>query len=384
MIGHVTVAPHGLPARRASIQLVSVQCQEQAKASGVNPLENREDFEQQLLKIQGFFSHTTAVTDVNGNYVIDAAPSGDYYVHAELPGYASVLPTFPVNEMQSCSDNVRNALAAEGHKVTVETGKTVQVDLSLKKGAAVSGVVHYEDGQPTSQVMVLLMMEQSNGKWELYGANPSKFTDDRGAYRFAGLSPGKYTLQVRGAAAPDVPVVGQGMFGGPVGGQNDDLYPTYAGGSTPREKAAIFEVEGEEELNDMNLTLPVYKVFRLSGRLVSEVDGQPVLAGNISLINTKDPKSVQRNVMIERDGSFHLQNVLEGSYTVVANGFVNKLHQEASSSRVENGHKIVTEGPMSHVSVRMELSVNKDVEGLVLRAKESSQMDTSGPCQVEK
>jgi hypothetical protein len=81
--------------------------------------------------------------------------------------------------------------------------QTIQVDVTMRRGGAISGQVRFDDGMPVLAAVV--MVEPADGVdpvpyvslaqlTEIVGRRYQGMTDDKGRCRIAGLEPGKYRV----------------------------------------------------------------------------------------------------------------------------------------------------------------------------------------------
>jgi carboxypeptidase family protein len=129
---------------------------------------------------------TRQVTDDNGRFAFLHLP-GDtaYTIAASKIGYLDGglgRDTGPADDLR---------------QVRINTDEWVSnLKVTIWKPGSVSGVVRDETGDPVVGVYVrVLARVRIQGREEL-AAGPMTVTDDRGAYRIAGLGPGKYIVQV--------------------------------------------------------------------------------------------------------------------------------------------------------------------------------------------
>lgn len=125
--GRITCGDGGFPARHARVSLASLD----------SLLPQREK-----LKLASFNSNTTA--DFDGYFAIPGVPPGDYLLDVRLPGYSDeaglvlrVLKRFPPERQKE--------LLGSLPQVMVRSGR-VRKDVVLRRGAAISGRVSFDDG----------------------------------------------------------------------------------------------------------------------------------------------------------------------------------------------------------------------------------------------
>src|SRR6185436_3701792 len=127
------------------------------------------------------------MTDAAGRFAITDLPEGRYTVSATKPGF------------------VRTVFGAKrfdrpGTPVGLANGQRAEASMRMLRGAVISGTIRDENGQPAPGVNVRAMQFRTqNGERTLVNAASSAgiggdTTDDRGAYRIFGLSPGEFVI----------------------------------------------------------------------------------------------------------------------------------------------------------------------------------------------
>lgn len=117
------------------------------------------------------------VADSQGRFFFNNLPAQPFSVQAMQQGYA---PLASVNQS-------RQVDLMDGDRVT-------DLKVRLVKFASVAGTVRDEVGDPVVGIDIRLFRRQlANGRRSLRAAGETK-TDDRGAYRMAGLQPGDYVV----------------------------------------------------------------------------------------------------------------------------------------------------------------------------------------------
>ena len=114
-------------------------------------------------------------TDHTGHFSFSEIPPGNYFVSATKVGYVEPRVTL-----------------SQGTQISVTSGQTTEVTLSLRQAGAITGHVLNEDGEPMANVTVQAMRHRyENGKRELRPVGQAQ-TNDLGEYRIFGLAPQKY------------------------------------------------------------------------------------------------------------------------------------------------------------------------------------------------
>ncbi len=154
--GVLVSADKGTPVRRANVRLVRV-------APGVT---------------------RTTVSDAEGRFTFSDLPAGDYTLSASRPGYLDTVH----GARQPGATSVGTPLTL------AEDQRIEKLTLPLPRGGVISGVIIDEFGDPAFNTPVrALRFSYQNGERVLTPAG-NAVTDDRGAYRMAGLLPGDYLV----------------------------------------------------------------------------------------------------------------------------------------------------------------------------------------------
>jgi hypothetical protein len=275
-----------------------------------------------------------AITRVgsDGTYIAEHLTPGEYSVIAMLPGYLSPMDELTAEDIRDNSpQKTRNLLLKYG-TVVVSGQETGRFDLTLQRGAAVSGHVLYSDGSPASQVTIdvqdinakpsaakspgenfnsvalvhALLMHQTSG------------TDDQGHFRISGLPPGTY--RVAAVQAPANPLGNSGgddFMGGLMGltSNPQDLH-IYSGDTLHKKSAKTYELRSGDEVVGIDITIPTDAFHRIQGRL-SSTDGRAITTATLTLTDTTDDSMVFPGDMA-RDGTFVFPAVPAGTYMLAA------------------------------------------------------------------
>ena len=205
------------------------------------------------------------------------------------------------------------------------------VNVTLDRGAVIQGKVQWDDGSPAAGVN---MSVQTTGSTtgtaasystdmvrtvsQLGGAFGGGFggfqtTDDRGVFRITGLPPGSYW--VRAVVMTPSAEAGAGTF------QRMTSVVMYAPGKVRRTDAQVFTMKPGEERDDVQFTVDLSALHTVSGH-VGATDSGSIVAGVVRLTDTQD-SSLSRMAMVQPDGSFVVQWVPAGTYTLAVSNASN-------------------------------------------------------------
>jgi hypothetical protein len=150
----------------------------------------------------GVSSRAEAVqTLLDGSFLISHVAPGAYYVLASAPGYFSPLASVlrHLGEQKPSGDAISMRIAKVVPRLMVQANLPNTLNVTLERGAAVSGTVQFDDGSPAAGVDVRLLVRGKEGlidpplspfENEYHGSK----TDDQGAYRISGLPSGDYVV----------------------------------------------------------------------------------------------------------------------------------------------------------------------------------------------
>jgi protocatechuate 3,4-dioxygenase beta subunit len=170
---------------------------------------------------------------------------------------------------------------------TLAEGETKTVKIVLGGGASIAGVVKYDDGTPAAGVHVIAI-ERING---MGFGSLDEVTAADGKYRLTGLRKGNVEVTIRQDNA-----------------------------STPVNKSVTL-ADGEQKTGvDLELPKPGLKI---AGTVVT-ADGKPVTGASVTALVEHDGRVMrfggrpERAVLSGDDGSFTIDDVSKGTYTVSA------------------------------------------------------------------
>src|SRR5947207_2778425 len=202
-----------------------------------------------------------AVTDANGQFVIQRLFSGRYRLQAQKPGFAPLTGRFEERTMD----------IAAGQSIT-------GLELALQTGAVIAGRVVEASGRPLSGLTVSAL-RQAAGPDGRTIATTSQMAQTNGAgeFRLASLPEGNYVVIAAPAPRPPfAPAVSESV-----------LAPTYYPGTPDKDAAQVIAVGSAQTVNGVQFSMVSLAAHQVSGVLLDEA-GSP-LAGAIVMLMI-DPK----------------------------------------------------------------------------------------------
>jgi VCBS repeat-containing protein len=354
--GHVYCADTNAPARMASVQLEPVK-----------------DAEQRTVAHSRFSGNMpaggVAQTGFDGSFTLSKVPPGSYYVVAEKAGYLSTranVEDLDTAEPQPAAGQPPIVIP----RVDVQADQAASIDIRLERGAAVSGTVRFDDGSPASDVEVMLL-HRSKDKW--VGSNAPGLlmrvppnTDDLGHYRISGLRDRDYLVQVM-LSRMDMEARGVASM---YGVQRSTLR-IYSGDTPHISDAVPFKLGAGEERSGEDITIPLSKFHSVSGVVTAASDGHPINSGHLTIEDPTDKESVV-DAELGNDGTFHLEGVPEGAYTLRVENARDKQMQEVSVGAQQNltftNEKIIHQ----YDDFEQTIKVEGDIPNLVLTVPETT------------
>jgi hypothetical protein len=244
----------------------------------------------------------SATTDPSGRYEIANLPAGRYIVTVSRSGYVTISygQTRP-NEM--------------GRPIEIADGQTVErINFALPRGAAITGRVVDEYGEPLAGVNVMPMqMRFMNGRQQPMMTGPGMSqTPDTGEFRIWGLAPGEYLIQANLM-----------MGGNPFESDDRSGYSaTYYPNASEPGQAQTVRVEVGQTLTGIEIVMSATRTALITGRTLDS-RGQPLRVGMVAALpRSENPIFMMstRPGPIRPDGTFVISGVTPGTYTLRANG----------------------------------------------------------------
>jgi len=278
-----------------------------------------------LMPISAGSAQSIVFTDTRGAFSIQAA-AGAYVLNVDRRGYA---PAFYGQKTWN----------APGTPIVVESESRFTASVQLSRLGAILGQVLDENGVGLADFQVYAYRDTKPLQLAAQGV-----TDDRGVFRIAGLSPGRYRVRSGAKQLPD----GAGML------------PAFYGNSIAAEGSQAIAVRLDEETEGVRITPTPGRVLRLSG--------QVAFRGVDSVFLYSDLGSKVTGV--DASGRFAFEELAPGRYDLIAesNASGQKLNGYASIWLKEDIDDIRLEGaPAPLIQFRCE-----DTKGEPLAAKSMS------------
>lgn len=277
----------------------------------------------QLLSSRTGEGSKSASTDFSGSYELRLVPPGTYVVNAASDGYNDDLKLV-LSALDTLTQEDKRKLIAAFPQITVKPGASVRKDLVLRRAAAISGHATVDLGGVPGRVNVTAtkiagvgtpssLIERSQRPEPF---RQSTLTDDRGAFRIAGLPAGKYRISLRITEAYLAAEIGKHgeVHIQPERPGTAEL-EVYAPESLNEASARLFEVHDGEEISDADVTIPMRLLHSVAG--VVTKGGAPV-AGILIALERKGESVLGHNAVSMPDGAYRFDLIPSGDYTVHA------------------------------------------------------------------
>jgi hypothetical protein len=199
-------------------------------------------------------SRFTATSDNLGQFVIRDVPPGRYRIRSEREGF------FPPP-----------ADPGGANETTVDAGRASTVQVSMVRGATVSGRITDASGQPQSNVTVQAFSVQYQNGFPILQPAVAKSTNDEGEYRLFWLAGGEYLIAVVPGVMPGEggAVASTAAAPGPDGGLPAPR-TFYPGTSEVGQAIPVF-VRGESPVSGIDILVRKVTTFRVRGEIHSFV-----------------------------------------------------------------------------------------------------------------
>lgn len=244
----------------------------------------------------------TTATDENGRFRVDDLTPGVYSLTADREAY---LRTTTVHDGRFATQSLM--LWRPGQSAT---GLTVR----MRPGAVIAGKIRYRDGDPAIGIPVQFYLQADLRGRRSYALAATSVTNDLGEFRAHSLAPGAYYVVARlGGSNPESEDT-------PPGSPREEAVSTFYPSGNQLAQAAAIRVASGQEVGGCDLVLGHSKTFRLSGRVVSGLSGQAVMAPGVSLrwLDNSGAGSIPAVQAQAGKGVFSANGLAPGTYLLAA------------------------------------------------------------------
>lgn len=325
--GHVTCGDTQRPARFAVVMLLLVP-KTITPAADPNAKPDDATIAATMKSAMSGMNIVQTQTGMDGSFVASNVAPGDYYVFASVPGYVQ-----PINQVQAAQEagaDLSKPLAGIPI-VHVTAERSAAADVTVSRGAAVSGKVLWDDGSPAPRVIVTVEASGPDGASKtppkplppqfamlslaggMGGGGVVSIADDLGQYRIAGLAPGSYimkaTLQVHQ------------NFSMQAGSMNlssmmaDKPLVLYAPKALHKADAKPVKLGAGDEVTDEEITVNLAGMHTVSGKVASAEDHHGINSATVELTDVSD-KDMVRAAGVDASGNFTVTFVPPGTYNL--------------------------------------------------------------------
>ena len=257
----------------------------------------------------------------SGEFRVEKLAAGKYYVTVEGEGIAAPsgmgmrLP-LPIRAIPRRED-FEEIIPRHDAAFTADGTNAINLEIRLKRGGTVSGKVLRPNGSPAENVLVSLVSREQNGR----GPVTSQFTtqtEKNGVFRIDNVPPADYIV----AAAVDDTRANLDIRARMRG---EGRVVTYHPAATSANDATQIRVVPGQETSSVNITLVSRSTYEVSGTVLRQRDGTPIVGATVLLRNRNAemsgplmPGLSQRTTHSDAQGNWSFPSVIEGDYIVTA------------------------------------------------------------------
>jgi hypothetical protein len=315
--GHVTCGDTQRPARFATVVLFGVPAEISHPPKPDAPPNNTRYMD--VFKAMAATSMVQSQTDIDGIFFVGGVAPGDYYVFASMPGY--VLPRNIMLAAYEAGADLSKPIPGIP-MVHIVSERPSQADVTIERGAALSGKVMWDDGSPAARVTVSIITRKAKKQ-----VLPPQFqmasldwsvadTDDLGHFRIAGMLPGEYLVQASLQTKTRI-TMQNGVMN--VKAMMGESLTVFAPAAFHQADAKTITLHAAEERDDVELTINLSGLHSVSGRVASMEDHHGINSGTVMLVDTQD-KDFSRSTGIDANGEFTVTFVPPGTYNLLVTG----------------------------------------------------------------
>ena len=308
------------------------------------------------------------VTDSAGHFAFRQLPAGQFTIQARSEKYPPAQFSLDAGQQLSLS------LTADEHKQDLA--------LALMSGASVRGRIADEDGNPMPRCMVSSMLFRDIETGRVLQPNSSTASDEKGEYRILNLPPGKYYILARCNQTVPLPhafISRKAVMDAPM-----LIYPTqFYPGVSDLAGAARVEASPGADISGINLRMSPVTGVTVRGHI------GPVLDRNTQLLlernNSARGEFRQGARLDAATGEFRIQNVLPGSYELIARasvegrGYFAKVPVEVGATPPDPIDVTLAQMPIMSGTVSIDGEVKTPVHNLHVTMNSLDGQQIGGP-----
>ncbi|MES2394181.1 MAG: carboxypeptidase-like regulatory domain-containing protein [Acidobacteriota bacterium] len=308
-----TVVLFGVPAEVSTTPKVDAGAGEEAQMKAV----------QAAMESLGKTNMVQTQTGVDGAFVATDVAPGDYYVFGSAAGYVT-----PLNQVQAAvadGADLKKPLAGVP-VVHVTADRQSSMDVTLVRGAAISGVISWDDGSPVTGAMVKVKAvkgeQQSPTQFGMLAMSGNilsliSMSDDQGHYRISGLAPGEYLVTAQIKTSGQMGLGASGSLARMMASATP--LTVYAPSAMHAGDAKSVTLKGGEEVGDEAITLNLNGMHSVRGHVASIEDHHGINTGVVTLKDATD-KEFTRMASLDAAGNYVVTLLPPGTYSVEVNG----------------------------------------------------------------
>jgi hypothetical protein len=238
-----------------------------------------------------------ALTDFDGRFQMTDMPAGQWMLTMSKSGYLRLK-----SGQRTPTQSAKAIRVSPGETTTFETG--------LIPGAAITGYVVDELGDPVAGVAVEALRPRVVDGQRRMTTVARDQTDDTGAYRLHSLPRGDYLVSARlRVGSPD-------ESSGPT-----TALPTFYPGTTSLTEAGRISLRTGEERNGLGFSVSAARAVRVSGTVIDST-GRGVDDAAVELFDPGDGTVIGRPFgnfgLTQGGGRFGILNIAPGRYALIA------------------------------------------------------------------
>ena len=349
--GHVICGDTQRPARFAQVVLfgVPVKATPQAEVNSDTSQADQVKAMRSVMESMGKTNLVQAQTGVEGAFLATDVPPDTHAAHrSRLADASKPLPGVPT--------------------LHVSADRLSSVDVTMQRGAAISGTIAWDDGSPLAGAILSVTPAKGEQK------PPMEFTmlamtdlrslintsDDLGHFRITGLAPGDYIVKAM------IQNGTQSGLGAAMNLQKQAAHAPmmiYAPAAFHSSDAKAVKVNAGEEAREENITLDLGKTYSVSGRIEAADDHHGINQATVRLTDKND-KELNRSAPVDAAGNYTVTFVPAGTYTLAVESAADTVPDEAKKKKAGLFNFGSDKTVRRYVSTKQDVMVaGKDVTG---------------------